>query len=285
MNKFTEIFNRLIDQSFGQISGFCTHYGPAVIFALMVIFIGWVLAVLIRKVTAKLLRALGFDILMEKTGLSKILERGEIDTKPSVIAGWSLYWLVLINTLFMAQDALDLKLTVDFMNNIFGVFPNMVVVVILLSLGFYVGNTISRLAEKTALLANIPLAKFIGIMSRYVVVGVSVMMSIDVLSAASRIVVDSFVVIFIIIPLLLLLILLRGGRDVITNVLDGRFAREMFSKGDVIEIDGISGEVIDIGAVSTLLSAADGEVVIPNSELSKKIIRRKKIREHPEPRQ
>jgi len=275
MKKFTEVFNQLIDQSFGQISGFFTQHGPALVFAFVIILLGWVLAIIIRKLCARLLRALGFDVLLEKTGIDKIIKRGGIDTKPSTIFSWFIYWVILVNAIFMAQDALDLKVTTQFLSNILNFIPNLIIVAILLSLGTYVGNIIAKVAEKTALMANIPFSKFIGIMTRYAVIGTAVIMSLDVINDATSIVIDSVRIIFIYIPAIILVAFLLGGRDVITNMLDGRFLKEMLKKGDNIEVGDVKGEIISIGAAATLLKTDYGEAIIPNAEISKNIIKKK----------
>jgi mechanosensitive ion channel-like protein len=275
MDKFMEIFTKLINQSSDQISGIFTQYGPAVLFAIAVVLTGWIIAILVRKIMAKLLRALGFDVLLEKTGFKKILKRGGLEMNPSSIVSWLLYWTVMINTLIMAQEALDLKVTMQFLGNIFTFLPNFIMAIIILSLGFYVGGVVSKLAEKTALFAKNPFSKLIGILARYTIVGLAVMFVLDIFDLSARIGIDPFLLIFVIVPSIALLTFIVGGRDVIASMFEGRFLQEMIKKGDTIEVDGITGEIINIGIASTLIKTSDSEVIIPNAELAHSIIKKK----------
>jgi hypothetical protein len=255
---------------------FFAQHGPAIIFSLAVIAIGWICAVLIRKIITKLLRALGFDVLSQKIGFKKLLERGEVNKSPSSIIGWLFYWIILINALIMAQDAMDLQVTVRFMKNIVLFIPNVIVIVILLSLGLYIGKFASILAAKTAKLTNVPFAKIIGISVRYIIMGAAIMMALDYINASTSVVIDSFLILFVIIPAAFVLILIFGGRHVLAKMLDGRFLREVLKPGDKVEIDSISGEIECIGPTTTRLKAGNQEILIPNSELAGKIIRRQK---------
>lgn len=274
MNTFTEIFRQLFVQSFSQVYDFFIQRGPAIVFSLAVMAIGWVCAVLIRKIVTKLLRAFGFDVLCQKTGFKKFLEKGEVYRAPASIVGWFFYWLILINALIMAQDAMDLNVTVRFMKGVILFIPNIIVVVILLALGFYIGGFASKIAAKTAKLTNVPFPNIIGISVRYIIVGAAIMMALDYISVSTAIAINSFLILFVIIPISFVLILIFGGRDVLVKMMDGRFLREMLKPGDKVEVDSISGEIESIGPTTTKLKAGGQEIFIPNSELARKIIRR-----------
>jgi small-conductance mechanosensitive channel len=82
-------------------------------------------------------------------------------------------------------------------------------------------------------------------------------------------------VIFAIVPVGFFLIFLVGGRDVISNILSGRFLAQELKKGDHIECASVSGEVVLIGAIASKLKTKDGELIVPNNELARNIIRKK----------
>lgn len=277
MDKFGEIFNNLVIQSFNQVYNFIAQYGPGVAFSLALIVFGWICAAVIRKIITKLLRALGFDVLSQKSGFSKFLEKGGVIKAPSSIIGWLFYWIILLNALVMAQDAIDLKLTAQFIQNIVLYIPNIIVIVIFLSLAIFVSNFVRKFVDKAAHLANIPFHAFLGALARYGTLGLAIIMALEYLNMPVAIMDRVILVIFGIIPVAFLLVILIAGRDVIANMLNGRFLAKELKKGDKIEFDAVSGEVDAVSAISTKVISGNEEIIIPNSRLTSSIVRKKKL--------
>ncbi|MBU1852820.1 MAG: mechanosensitive ion channel [Candidatus Omnitrophica bacterium] len=275
MAKFIEIFDNLVFQSINQVYEFIVKHGPGIVFAFAVIVLGWISAVIVKKIAVKLLRALGFDVLSEKIGFKKFLEKGGVEKRPSVLTGSVFYWIILLNALIMAQDAVDLNITSQFLQQVILYIPNIIVIIILIALSIFVSGFISRFIDKTARFANIPFHAFLGTISRYAVIGFAIIIALEYLNVPAKIISDSLFIIFGIIPVVVFLVFMIAGRDIVSNVLNGRFLMKEFEVGDRIEFDLISGRVEEIGLTSTKLKKDDREIVIPNSELAKKIVTKK----------
>lgn len=274
MSKFGEIFYNLVSQSLNQVRGFIVQYGPAIVFALSIVFLGWICAVVIKKIISKLLKTLGFDILAEKTGISRFLERGEIKSKPSRLVGLIFYWIIILNALIMASDAIDLKITSQFIQQAIFYVPKIIAVVIFLALAIFISNFVYNIVEKTAHAANIPLHKLLGNAARYATIGLAVMITLEYLELATSTVMQFFVVIFIIVPLGLFLAFLVGGRDIISCILARGYLIREYKKGDTITFDSTSGQIETIDLLATKLISGNEEIIIPHSELVKKIIKK-----------
>ena len=104
---------------------------------------------------------------------------------------------------------------------------------------------------------------------------VAAMMIIEYLGLAVLTTTQIFIVIFIIVPLAFFLILIIGGRDIISCLLSRRYLINEFKRGDTVTFDSISGEIEKIDFITTKLKKANEEIIIPNSELVKKVIRKK----------
>ena len=275
MDTFGEIFNNLVIQSFKQIYEFAVQYGPGVTLSLSLIIIGWIAAVLIKKIVAKLLRALGFDVLSERTGFKRFLEKGGIDKKPSVLIGSIFYWIILLNALIMAQDAIDLQITSRFLQSVILYIPHVIVIIILLAISIFISGFISRFVEKSASLAHIPFSALLASLARYAVLGLAIVMILEYLNVPSVVTYEILILLFGIIPLAVFLIFLTAGRDILANLLHGRNLMKEYKAGDMIEVESISGKIDSIGPITTKLKSNNEEVVIPNSELARKTVRKK----------
>ncbi|UCC96164.1 MAG: mechanosensitive ion channel, partial [Candidatus Omnitrophota bacterium] len=78
-------------------------------------------------------------------------------------------------------------------------------------------------------------------------------------------------------PVIAAVIIFVGGRDIIANTLAGRLLLNEYKRGDAIEFDSISGQIISIDCTTTKIKSKDnGLIIVPNSELTKKIIKKTK---------
>ena len=275
MDKFLEIFNNLVIQSFNQIYGFIAQHGPGIVFSLALIIFGWICAVLTRKIVTKLLRALGFDVLSQKLGFNKFLEKGGVAKAPSAIIGLFFYWIILLNAFVMAQDAVDLKVTTKFIQSAILYLPNVLVIIILLALGVFISKFVYEFVDKTAQLANIPFHSLLGTVARYGILGLAAIMALEHLNIPTAVTSRAIMIIFGIIPVAFFLFVLASGRNIVESILAERFIMKELKKGDRIEFDSITGQVDSVSAIFTKLKNGNEEIIIPNSDLIKKVIKKK----------
>ncbi|MFH1678224.1 MAG: mechanosensitive ion channel domain-containing protein, partial [Candidatus Omnitrophota bacterium] len=80
--------------------------------------------------------------------------------------------------------------------------------------------------------------------------------------------------IFGVVPLIVFLLFIIGGKEIVLSILSGRLLTKEYKQGDTIEFDSISGQIQSIDLVTTKITGKEGEIVIPNSELSRKIIKK-----------
>lgn len=276
MAKFGEIFHNLVIQSLNQVYGFLTQYGPGIVFAISVIILGWIFALIVKKIVSKLLKALGFNVLAEKVGLKRFLDRGEIKSTPSVLVGLTFYWIMILNALIMASDAIDLKITSQFIQQIILYLPKIIAVVIFLALAAFISKFIYNIVEKTAHAANIPLYKVWGNIARYATFGLAIMIILEYLGLPASTAIQFFTVIFIVVPVMFFISFLIGGKDIITNMFMKRYIIRELKIGDIVTFDSISGEIQNIDFLTTKLKTESEEIIVPNSLLAQKIIRKLK---------
>ncbi len=65
-----------------------------------------------------------------------------------------------------------------------------------------------------------------------------------------------------------------GARDVVTHILAGHYLRQSLPAGRLVEVQGRSGVVQEVGPVATLMRRDDRVVSVPNARLLDEIILR-----------
>ena len=275
MSKFTAIFQDLVVKALKDIYQFAVQFAPNMAFSIIILLIGWICALLLKKIISKVLKALGFDVLAEKTGLTHFLERGGIQKKPSFVVGLVFYWIILFSALVMVFNTMELEVASRLINQTLLYIPKIIVALILLALGMFLSRFIGKFVETTSHLANIPFYIALGKAARYAIIGLALIIALEYLSLSSAIIVQSFIIIFIVVPSALSLIFLVGGRDIISSILAGRFLMKEYKKGDTIEFDSISGQIQSIDFLTTKITSNQGKIIVPNSDLVKKVVKKK----------
>lgn len=248
---------------------------PELSFSIIVLLVGWLCAVILKKIAAKILKALGLDMVSEKVGFQNFLERGGVKRTPSAIIGLAFYWLIILSALVMVFNTLGLTAAAQFIEQIIYFIPKIFVALIFLALGLFLGKFVGKLVEKTSNLANLPFSDVLAKISSYAVIGLSIMLIFKYLNVPDIVSIEIFIVIFSIIPLALFLLFLIGGRDIILSVLAGRVLAKELKTGNKIEFDSVSGEIESIDLIMTKIKKDKETIIIANSELAKKAIKMK----------
>jgi len=134
---------------FGQVAEFV----PNLIGALIVLLIFWLVARSIKWAITKLLTAINFDDLIEKTQIDEMLSKGGVNTKISSILSSLFYWAIMLVGYISFFDTLGLEVVSNLLNKVVAYIPNMVVAMILILVGLFIGNIVHKVV-KTPLAAQ-----------------------------------------------------------------------------------------------------------------------------------
>ncbi len=259
------VFNELVINSFRHVIEILQTYGPRVLLAVAVVLLGWVFAVIIRKIIAKLLRLFGFDVFAEKFGITGLLQRGEIKRSPSSLAGKLFFWLIIINSFIMASDIMNLGFTTRLFHRIFVYLPKIAVTIIILAIGIVIGKFIDRFVYKTALIAKFPFSYIAGKIAAFMIFGIIFLISLEYLEVSRHISVQFSIIIISAVPLFLFITFSIGGKDIISNVSASKLIQKEYKIGDSIKAGDFYGEIISINYYAVKLKNKKTELLIPNS--------------------
>jgi hypothetical protein len=196
-----------------------TAFLPELIGAIIIFVVGWIIARLVKVGVEKILRLVRFNTATEKTGVNKFLKKGEIVKSPSEIVGTLVYWFIMILVIIASLDALGLPIVSDMLNSIFLYIPNVVAAIIVLVLGFLLGNLLSAVVRTAASNAGLKNADGLGKISLYAIVFFSAAIALIQLGIGEEVVVSAFELAFGAAALALALAFGLGGRDVAAEYL------------------------------------------------------------------
>jgi len=196
-----------------------TAFLPELIGAIIIFVVGWIIARLVKVGVEKLLKLVRFETATEKTGVNNFLKKGGIVKAPSAIVGMLVYWFIMILVLIASLDALGLPIVSDMLNSIFLYIPNVVAAIIVLVLGFLMGNLLAAVVRTAASNAGLKNAEGLGKISLYAIVVFVAAIALIQLGIGEEIVVSAFGLVFGAAALALALAFGLGGRDVAADYL------------------------------------------------------------------
>ena len=196
-----------------------TSFLPELIGAIIIFVVGWIIARLVKLGVEKLLKLVRFDKATEKTGVREFLKKGDIVKAPSEIISSLVYWFIMILVIIASMDAVGLPIVSGLLDSIFLYIPNVVAAIIVLILGFLLGNLLSAVVRTAASNAGLKNAEGLGKLALYAIVFFSGAIALIQLGIGEDIVVSAFGLVFGAAALALALDFGLGGRDVAAEYL------------------------------------------------------------------
>jgi hypothetical protein len=183
-----ETFLERISDAFQTTLDSIIAYLPEVLAALLVLIIGWILAVLLGKLVRKLLSLTRIDKALDKIGFRQVRSETGLELSVARFVGDLIKWFLIIVSVLAASDILQLNEISSFLRSILLYFPNVVVAVVIVIIGVLIGNFVQKIvlgAGRTAKLPSIPL---IAAFARWSVIVFSVLASLVQLQVAASLI-------------------------------------------------------------------------------------------------
>jgi hypothetical protein len=199
--------------SFNAVIAQLADFLPKLLAALVLLFLGWVVAKIIRGGVKRLLNIAHFDRLAEKTGVEEFLKHGEMHITLSGIISEVSYWLVLLIVLVTVSSSLGLTAVADLFNRVVLYLPNIIVAVLIIIFGTLLARFINRLVFAWLRNLGVDGALTISTVSEYGVQIFAIFVALEQLEIGTRLLTTAFGILFGAICFALALAFGLGGKD------------------------------------------------------------------------
>ncbi len=196
------------------------EYLPAIIGALIILIIGWIVAKIIQKLTRKVLTLIRFERFSEKAGISEALSKGNVRSTATQLLSGLVYWFIMILVLVMVVNALGLTVASQLLDGLLGYIPNVIAAVFVLVLGLFLANVTSGVVRTAASNARLPKPEILAGLSQWAIVIFAVTASLRQLGIAPFLVSTTFYILFGGICLALALAFGLGGKETAAKLLE-----------------------------------------------------------------
>lgn len=205
-------------------------YIPRIFAALLILIIGAALARLVKRVIVKVLETIRVSSALKDTPVEVFLKNAELTNKVEDVLGSIVYWLLMLVVIHSTVSVLGLTSLMIILEKVLSYLPNVISAVLILFIGLLLAGLVESLVKGSIKTIDGKSARLLGKFASYLVVILSVMMSISELGIAQEFILVLFIgfVAFLVIGLGLALGL--GGQHVVRAMLDDwywRFRKEV----------------------------------------------------------
>ena len=187
---------------------------PAVIGALLILLIGWILSNILGRVTSEILERAGADRLYAEHGGREMYGEAGSRIVPSRVAGELVKWVVRIVFLVAAANVLGLTQISELLNQVILWIPNLIVAAVILLVAPLLARFVRGLIEVGAGQMGFSNASLLGRIAEVAVIAFAVIIAINQIGIAANLVNILFIGIVAALAIAFGLAFGLGGRDV-----------------------------------------------------------------------
>lgn len=213
-------WNNLIVEPVREMLTKIIAYLPVLLGALLILIVGWIVAKIIRSIVDALLKVIRFDMLADKAGISKILQKGDLKITARQIVSGLVYWLIIIMVLVMVANALGLPKASDILSNLFAYVPKVIAALVVLVVAMFLASFVSGIVQIAAGNAKLPKPQLLAGISRWAIIIFALTIVLTQLGIAPLLVSATFNIILGGIVLALALAFGLGGKDAAARYLE-----------------------------------------------------------------
>lgn len=190
---------------------------PAIIGALLILAIGWILSGILARLTTEVLSRAGADRLFAEHGGEVYGARAQT-FKPSIVGGEVVKWLIRIVFLVAAANVLNLPQVSQLLNQVLFWIPNLIVAAIILLVAPLIARFVRGVIEVGAGRMGFTNAPLLGRIAEAAIVVFAVIVAIDQIGIAADLVDTLFTGLVAALALAIGLAFGLGGRDVAADL-------------------------------------------------------------------
>jgi small-conductance mechanosensitive channel len=254
---------------------------PRLLGASLVLFATFLVALLLQRLGARLLRRAGFDDILERTGSATSLRRVGFAGAPSLLVGYVIFWGILLAGAAAALSVLGLSSLQENINLIVVLAGKALVAVLILAGGLAVAGWLSNLAYREAEEAGLRGGDLFRRAIFAAVMAVAALLAADQLGIDISLLVLLAAMFLGIVGLVVALSLGSGLAPLSGNIAAARYVQgNDIQVGDEISVDGVTGIIENLGYASVTLRSEDGSLHhVPNRVLLEGIVTKKPQRD------
>ena len=213
-----------LSQALHEIAKSFAHFLPRLIVLLILAFVGWVIAYLVKAGLRNILRLIKFDKLSESTGASQLLTKADLPSATEMLSRF-VFWVTWLGFILLGVRVLGILGLQEQIARFFLFLPRLIVAMFILFFGLLAASFFSRAALLAAVNANVPSPRILSLALRSIIIVLVLSIVFEELGLAEQTMLVAFGIAFGALMLGLAIAFGMGGRDLAQRFLEKRLVR------------------------------------------------------------
>ena len=201
---------------------------PALVGAIVVLLIGYVIAKMVGKLVTRATRRAGLDRTLHNGPGGPMIEK--VTPHPSRLLGTVAFWAIFLSAISLAASVLHIKALTAFVGAVWGYLPNVIAALAIFIVAGLIATAVAALASRV--MGDTGLGRVVATGVPILVMTIATFMILNQLKIAPAIVTITYAAILGAIALGSALAFGLGGRDVAARMLEGAYSNVQQNKDE-----------------------------------------------------
>ena len=213
-----------LTQAWHEMARGFAHYLPRLIAMLILAFVGWVIAYVVKVILRSILQFMKFDKLSENAGASQLLNKAALPAATEMLSRF-VFWVTWLGFILLGVSVLGILGLQEQIARFFLFLPRLFVAMFILFFGLLAASFFSRAALLAAVNANVPSPRTLSLAVRSIIIVFVFSIVFEELGLAEQTMLVAFGIAFGALMLGLAIAFGIGGRDLAQRFLEEKFVR------------------------------------------------------------
>ena len=186
---YLAVFANTVVDSFQTVWQGLLQLLPSAIAAVIVLLIGWVVASGLANIVQRAIELTKIDDAIDKIGLDQNLTDIGIDFNLGRLFAWLTKWFILVVVLIAVAEILHLEQITQFLETVALYIPNIIIAVVILLVGFVLGNFVYKVVHSAILASKVNTAAgFLAALAKWAIVVFAFLAALEHLDIAKELI-------------------------------------------------------------------------------------------------
>ncbi len=236
-------------------------FAPQLLGVLVLLIVGFVIAYLLRVLTARLVR--GLDSIFQRVAKSDSARRERIKGSFAEIISRIVFWTVLIFFSAVAANMLGWQLFSGWMDSLIAYLPRMITGVLIILAGFLFGGAARAGVAGAAHSAGVEQAEMLARLAQVVILFTTFVVGIEQIGIQVHFLSDALIVVSGVLLAGGALAFGLGAKNLVANVIGAQYVRKHCRIGEHLHMGNVEGNVVDVTGTTIVIETESGRTLIP----------------------
>lgn len=263
-----DFLEKLKEGVFAELLARFSEGAPKLLFALLILAIGRVVAGVVRRIVRRILAGLQVDRLAEQLNDIDLVQRTGMKIQISSVVAQMAFYVLMLGFIIFATDMLGIPAITDMVRDVIDYLPALFSAFVLFLLGLFLADMVRGAVQTTCQSMGIPSAKMIATAVFYFLFVTIAVSALSQAKISTGFIASNLTVVIGALALAFAVGYGLAARDLVANYIAGHYNRNKVRIGDDVRIAGVRGKVVLIDATSMILQTPERAIIIPLSKMT-----------------